>query len=80
VALVIISEGIALTAHGRAAVVEEELVEGVVAVEIEVESVQDHDRPQFEIEAGVAWRWTDPEAEDRDSAVRAGLERLVARR
>jgi hypothetical protein len=77
VALAILAPGIAVTAYGQARVVEEELVEGVAAVEILVERVQDHDRPSFEIEAGVAWRWTDPEATARDQAVRTALERLA---
>jgi hypothetical protein len=77
VALTILARGIAVTAYGEARVVEEELVEGVNAVEILVERVQDHDRPTFEIEAGVSWRWTDPDAAARDQAVRAALERLA---
>ena len=77
VALAILAPGIAVTAYGQARVVEEELVEGVAAVEILVERVQDHDRPTFEIESGVGWRWTDPVAAARDQAVRAALERLT---
>ena len=77
VAVTVVAEGIAVTAHGQAAVVDEELVEGVAAVAIEVERVQDHDRPTFAIEDGVRWRWTDPEAAERDAAVRAALERLA---
>lgn len=80
VALAIISQDIAVTAHGRALVLDEELVEGVVAVEIEVVDVQDHDRPTFAIESGVGWRWTDPDAARRDAEVRAALARLALRR
>jgi hypothetical protein len=80
VALTIVSENVAVTAHGRASVFDEELVDGVVAVEIEVEDVQDHDRPTFDIEAGVRWRWTDQEAERRDAEVHAALARLARRR
>ena len=79
VALTVVAEGVAVTAHGRARVVEEQLTEGVVAVAIDVERVQDHDRPTFEIRGGVAWRWTDGEAEARDREVRAALEALVGR-
>jgi hypothetical protein len=50
---------------------------GVVPVEIDVDRVEDHDRPTFEIESGVRWRWTDPDAERRDADVRAGLARLA---
>jgi Pyridoxamine 5'-phosphate oxidase len=80
VSLAIISHDLAVTAHGRAQVLEDQLVDGVVAVEIEVHEVQDHDRPTFAIEAGVRWRWTDPDAERRDAEVRTALARLAARR
>jgi hypothetical protein len=79
VSLAIIAEDLAVTAYGRARVLDEALAEGVVAVEIEVHDVQDHDRPTFAIEAGVRWRWTDAEAERRDAEVRAGLARLAER-
>jgi hypothetical protein len=77
VALVIVAEDVAVTAHGRARVLDDELVDGVVAVEIEVEDVQDHDRPTFAIESGVRWRWTDPDAARRDAEVLAALARLA---
>ena len=77
--LTIVAGDVAVTAHGRARVIDEQLVEGVVAVEIEVDDVQDHDRPTFAIEAGVRWRWTDPEAERRDAEVHAALARLARR-
>ncbi|MBV9603665.1 MAG: hypothetical protein JO027_01085 [Solirubrobacterales bacterium] len=80
VALAIIAEDLAVTARGRARVLDATLVEGVVAVEIEVDEVDDHDRPTFAIEAGVAWRWTDADAERRDHEVREALMRLAARR
>jgi hypothetical protein len=80
VALTIVSENVAVTAHGRATVLDEEVVEGVVAVEIEVEHVQDHDRPTFDIESGVGGGWTDQTAERRDADVHAALARLARRR
>ena len=80
VALTFVAHAVAVTAHGRARVLDEPLVEGVVAVEIEVDDVQDHDRPTFAIESGVRWRWTDPEAERRDAQVHAALARLARRR
>jgi hypothetical protein len=80
VALTIVSRDVAVTAHGLARVLDEVLVEGVLAVEIEVQDVQDHDRPTFAIEAGVRWRWTDAEAERRDAEVHAALARLAHRR
>jgi Pyridoxamine 5'-phosphate oxidase len=80
IALTIVARDAAVTAHGHARVVDEALAEGVVAVEIEVHEVQDHDRPTFAIEAGVQWRWTDPEAARRDADVHAALARLAASR
>jgi pyridoxamine 5'-phosphate oxidase-like protein len=77
VSLTVVAEGLAVTAHGRARVVDQDLVEGVVAVAIDVDHVQDHGRASFEITGGVQWRWTDPEAAARDAAVRAALERLA---
>jgi hypothetical protein len=74
------SRDLAITAHGRARLLDEQLVEGVVAVEIEVHDVQNHDRPTFAIEAGVRWRWTDADAERRDAEVQAALTRLAGRR
>src|ERR1700733_6097717 len=51
-ALTIVGEGVAVTAHGRARVLDDEpLVPGVIAVEIDVDRVQDHDRPTFESHA-----------------------------
>ncbi len=80
VSLVIIAADLAITAHGRARALDDGIAEGVVAVEIEVHDVQDHDRPTFAIDAGVGWRWTDAEAERRDTEVRAALARLAERR
>jgi hypothetical protein len=79
VALAILAEDLAVTVHGTARVVEDELVPGVVAVEVTAEDVQDHDRPEFAIEAGVRWRWTDETAGRRDAEVWRELERLARR-
>lgn len=79
VALTLLCEGdIAVTAHGTARVVADPLpgVVGVVAVALDVEEVQDHRTPDFVIEAGVRWRWVDPQAQDRDAGIRAALARL----
>jgi hypothetical protein len=81
VALTLLAAGdVAVTAHGHARVVADPLpgVDGVVAVALDVSRLQDHGQPRFEIEAGVAWRWTDPEAEARDAEVRAALRGLTA--
>ncbi len=80
VSLTIISTDLAVTAHGHARLLDDAVVDGVVAVEIEVHDVQDHDRPTLTIEAGVRWRWTDGDAHRRDAEVRAALARLAARR
>jgi hypothetical protein len=80
VALAVACEGVAVTLLGRARVLDEALVDGVVGVEIEVDRVQDHGRPEFEIQSGVRWRWSEPGAERRDAEVRSALERLAAAR
>jgi len=78
VSLAIVAERVAVTAYGRARVLDNAaVVEGVVAVEIEIERVEDHDRPAFEIESGVRWRWIDADADRRDAAVRAALARIA---
>jgi hypothetical protein len=79
VALAISAAGdVAVTAYGTARVLDEELVDGVAAVELSVDRVQDHNRATFVVEDGVRWRWTDPEAEERDARVRQALARLAA--
>jgi hypothetical protein len=65
----------AFTLVGRATVADED-VAGVVAVRLEVEAVQDHMTPDFEISAGVDWRWTDERAAAKDDDVRSGLRHL----
>ncbi len=80
VALAVLSgDDVALTAYGTARVIDERIIDAVVAVEIAVERVQDHRRDTFVIEAGVRWRWTDPAAQQRDSEVRIALARLAQR-
>jgi len=49
----------------------------VAAVALDVERIQDHGQPRFEIQAGVAWRWTDEEADARDREIRAALQELA---
>jgi len=76
-ALVVLGAGdLAFTAHGRATVLDE-LVDGVVAVRLDVDDVQDHGQPTFVIEDGVRWRWTDESAADRDAEVRRALRALA---
>jgi hypothetical protein len=81
VALTVLAAGdVAVSAEGVARVVAERLpgAESVVAVALDVESVQDHGQPTFAIEEGVSWRWTDRDAAERDAAVRAALLALAA--
>jgi hypothetical protein len=74
-ALMVLAEDVAVTLRGRATEVGD--AAGTVAVRLEVEEVDDHMQPTFAIEAGVRWRWTEPEAERRDAEVRAALGQLA---
>jgi hypothetical protein len=76
-ALCVLGTDAGFTAYGAARVVDEDAA-GVVAVRLEVGRIQDHRRPTFALQAPVAWRWTDAEAQRRDAAVRAALEALAA--
>jgi hypothetical protein len=81
-ALTIMAAGdVACTIHARAQIVEESLrgAEGVAAVALEVDAIQDHMQPRFAIAAGVAWSWTDAQARESDAAVRAALDELARR-
>ena len=70
---------LAFTAHAVATIVEEPMAvsDRVAAVRLDVETIQDHGQPRFTIDAGVRWRWTDPEAERADAAIRAALAALA---
>ena len=65
----------AFTATGRAVAFEP--AGAVVGVRVEVDELLDHNRPTYEIEDGVRWRWTDAEAEARDGEARAALRKLA---
>ena len=71
---------LAFTVHAHAEVVEEPMAasDRVAAVRLDVLAIQDHGQPRFTIEAGVRWRWTDPQAERDDAAIRAGLAALAS--
>ena len=77
VAVALVATGTAITARGRARVLEAPVSEGVTGVEVTVQALDDHLRPTFELEAGIRWRWTDAQAGQRDEAVRSGLARLA---
>jgi len=76
---VLAADDVAMTAHGRARVLDEPLAApgDIVAVVLEVESIRDHRQPTFTIAAGVRWQWTDPEAGERDERVRTALARIA---
>jgi hypothetical protein len=71
-ALTVLAAGnLAFTATGRATVEEEG--ERVAVVRLDVSRIQDHGKDTFVIDDGVQWRWTDPNAERADAAVREQL-------
>ena len=80
-ALTIMAADVACTAHARAEIVLASLpgAEGVAAVALEVDVIQDHMQPRFAIAAGVAWQWTDADAREGDASVRAALDELARR-
>jgi flavin reductase (DIM6/NTAB) family NADH-FMN oxidoreductase RutF len=73
-ALTVLAAGVAVTALGAATVVEE--TDRVAFVRLDVDEVQDHGQPTFEVEGGVRWRWTDEDAERADAEIRAALRAL----
>jgi hypothetical protein len=73
-ALTILAAGVAVTAYGDARVVDED--DRIAYVRLDVDSVEDHDQPRFELTAGVQWHWTDAAAEAGDAEVRARLRQL----
>ncbi len=78
-ALTILGEGFAVTAIGRAGLVQDpmEVSDRVAALRLDVERVQDHGQDTFEILGGVRWRWTDADAERADAEIRAALRALA---
>ena len=79
VALTVLTAGLSFTIEGRASVVPEgvEGARGVAVVRIDVDGLSDHGDPRYELEAGVRWRWTDPQADAKDRQVRAALRALA---
>jgi hypothetical protein len=79
VALCMLGEGVAFTAHGRASVTLERLraAPGVAAVELSVERVQDHLADgRTEMIDGARWRWLDERAAESEPRILAELEEL----
>ncbi len=75
---IVAADDVALTAYGKAEPLQEPMPDGVVAVRVAVERIQDHRRPAFVIEAGVRWRWTEAREQERDSEVRTALELIAS--
>jgi hypothetical protein len=78
-AVLVMGEGVAFTAKGQARVLAEQMetADTIVAVELSVESVQDHlaDGRSIILD-GVRWRWATEEMAAADEATFAELERL----
>ena len=72
-ALTILAAGVSVTVIGRAVEIDANVPESVVALRMDVERVQDHAQPTFEILEGVRWRWTDADAASIDAAIREAL-------
>jgi hypothetical protein len=76
VALLLMGEGLAFTAHGNARVIAEELeaTDTVVAVELKVDRIQNHlaDK-RTEILDGARWRWCAEEHGEAEDAILAEL-------
>lgn len=72
-AVVVVAHGVSFTAYGRATVERE--LERIAVVRVDVDSIQDHASPRFEIDAGVAWHWTSDEAAAADAETRSALDR-----
>jgi hypothetical protein len=78
-AFCLMEAGIAFTAHGSARVVRDPLrsAEGVAAVELRVESVQDHLADgRTELLEGPRWRWRDERFAESERAIVEELEEL----
>jgi hypothetical protein len=81
-ALLLMGAGFAVTAHGRARVVAEELdaADTVVAVELVVDRVQDHLADgRTEMVDGARWRWCAEEHGEAEDEIVAELRRLAVR-
>jgi hypothetical protein len=76
VALLLMGEGLAFTAHGQAQVIAEELeaTDTVVAVELRVDRIQNHlaDK-RTEMLDGARWRWCAEEHGEAEDAILAEL-------
>jgi len=76
----LLADGMAFTAHGRAAVIRESLecAPRVAAVALAVERIQDHLADgRTEMVSGPLWRWRDPDAAAVDPLIRVELRYLA---
>jgi hypothetical protein len=79
VGLCLLGEGLALTAYGEAAVLLERLesAPSVVAVELRVDTVQDHLADgRTEMLDGARWRWLDDRSAEAEPRIRTELASL----
>jgi len=63
VALLVLAEGdIAFTVHGTAHILEEpmKVAEAYTAVEIDIDTIDDHRQPDFQITGGIEREWVNP--------------------
>lgn len=79
IAVCLLGEGLAFSAYGRARIAREglESAPDVVAVELQVERVQDHLADgRTEMTDGARWRWVDPAMAESEPEIRSELLRL----
>ena len=78
-AFCLLGEGLAVTAHGSACVIREELEAArVVGLELVIEGVQDHLADgRTEMVDGARWRWTDDRSREEEPRIVAELRALA---
>ncbi len=78
---ILAARNVAVTAHAHATIVEDPMAisDRVAAVCLDVDEIQDHGQPRFEIQEGVRWSWADAEAQARDDEIRGALRAIAAR-
>jgi hypothetical protein len=79
-ALTLLDAGdVAVTAHAHATIVQDPMAvsDRVCAVRLDVDRIQDHGQPRFQVDEGVRWHWTDAEAGRRDAEIRQALAELA---
>lgn len=76
--MVVMAPDAAFSAEGTVRVIAEPLdPDGLVnGLELVVETIWDHNGPNFGMDDGVRWHWTDEDAKQGDDAAHAAVERL----